>query len=266
MRELRLSELAGLVTERGAVRVEEASEALGVSRETIRRDLAVLAKRGLVRRTHGGAAVSGRVLTERSASERELENGPAKEAIAALAASDLVEDGMAIMLDGGTTTASLARRLAGRELTVVTSSIAIADILLPTSTELVLLGGQVRRRSGMTVGPLAEAMCALVHCDVAFISGPAVSARNGLTDSYAEGVRIKGAMLAHCDQSYIVADSSKLGRTAFLKVCELADVTGLVTDAAIAPEEMEELSAAGATVLVAPPADESDQEGIGHVG
>ena len=266
MRELRLAELCGLVTERGAVRVEEASEALGVSRETIRRDLAVLAKRGLVRRTHGGAAVSGRVLTERSASERELENGPAKEAIAALAAAELIEDGMAVMLDDGTTTAALARHLAGRELTVVTSSLAIADVLLPTSTELVLLGGHVRRRSGTMVGPLAEAMCALVHCDVAFISGPAVSARSGLMDSYAEGVRIKGAMLAHTDLSYIVADSSKVGRTAFLKVCDLTEVTGLVTDTGIAAEDLDDLRSVGAAVLVAPSLDELDQEGIDHVG
>lgn len=264
MREVRLTELCGLVAERGAVRVEEASEALGVSRETIRRDLATLAQRGLVRRTHGGAAVSGRVLTERSVSERELENGPAKEAIAELVVADLVEDGMAIMLDGGTTAATLARRLAGRQLTIVTSSIAVAEILMPTDTDLVLLGGQVRQRSGMTVGPLAEAMCSLVHCDAAFLSGPAVSARNGLMDSYAEGVRVKSAMLANSDSTYIIADSSKLGRTAFLKVCDLTDVTGIVTDDGITSALLDEFRASGAAVLVAPTADEADNEGKRH--
>ncbi|MCA0295527.1 MAG: DeoR/GlpR family DNA-binding transcription regulator [Actinobacteria bacterium] len=264
MRELRLTELCDLVAERGAVRVEEASEALGVSRETIRRDLATLAERGLVQRTHGGAAVSGRVLTERSVSERESENGQAKEAIAALVASELVEDGMAIMLDGGTTAAAVARRLAGRQLTVVTSSLAIAASLMPTTTDVVLLGGQLRERSGMTVGPLAEAVCALVHCDAAFLSGPALSARGGLMDSYAEGVQIKGAMLAHSDSAYIITDSSKLGRTAFLKVCDLADVTAVVTDGGADPAAIDELRVSGATVLTAPMAVTAGIEGKRH--
>jgi len=115
------------VLREGSVEVDSIAQALDVSRETIRRDLAALASRGLVRRTRGGATAPGGSLTELDLSVRSTEHHAAKAAIARYVAARLVDDGTSVALDTGTTTLEVARALRGRKITVVTPSLPVIN-------------------------------------------------------------------------------------------------------------------------------------------
>jgi DeoR/GlpR family transcriptional regulator of sugar metabolism len=251
MRAVRLETLRDLVEARGAVNVEEAAEELNVSKETIRRDMGELAARGLVNRTRGGAAAFGSSLTERDLDQRRLRNGAEKTAIARYIAEHLVQDGMSVGLDGGTTTLELARQLAGRDVTVVTSSIPVVMELAHTKTNVTVLGGELRSRSMTVGGPFATDMMGQFHTDVSVVSGPAIGPREGLMDSYADGVALKRAMIQNSDSAYAALDSSKIGRRSFVTVCALADLDAIITDATVSAEDLASFEESNIKIYIA---------------
>jgi DeoR/GlpR family transcriptional regulator of sugar metabolism len=251
MRAVRLETLRELVEARGAVNVEDAAAELNVSKETIRRDMGELAARGLVNRTRGGAAAMGSSLTERDLDQRRLRNGQEKSAIARYIVEHLAFDGMSIGLDGGTTTLEIARQLAGRDVTVVTSSIPVVIELAHTKTTVTVLGGELRSRSMTVSGPFATDMMGQFHTDVAVVSGPAIEPRDGLMDSYADGVALKRAMIHNSDATYAALDSSKIGRRSFVTVCGLADLDGIVTDSKVTAEDLASFEESSIKIFIA---------------
>ncbi|TAM66968.1 MAG: DeoR/GlpR transcriptional regulator [Microbacteriaceae bacterium] len=244
MRELRLQDLRGLVDSLGALEVDVASERLGVSRETIRRDMGELAEKGLIRRTRGGAASLSRSLTERDLDQRQFRNSAQKAAIAQYVADEFVRDGMAIALDGGTTAMAIAKALAGRDLTIVTASIPIVMELSHSSrTSVIVVGGELRKKSMTAGGPYASSMMDHFRTDIAFVSGPAISVQDGLMDSYAEGVALKHSMIEHAATVYAVLDSSKLGGRSFVTICDARELDGIVTDSSASKQQLAEFAA-----------------------
>ncbi len=217
----------------GSVEVEAGARELKVSRETIRRDLAALAGQGLVVRTRGGATATGTSLTERDLDLRSTEQRAEKEAIARYVADHLVEDGTSVALDNGTTMTAIARELRGRPITVVTASLPVINELAASDTTVVVVGGLLRGRSMATVGSVAEHLTRQFQCDLALMSGPAISAELGLMDTDLDAVAVKQGMLAHARRGYAVLDHTKLERTAFTVVCPLDELTGLVTDSGV---------------------------------
>jgi DeoR/GlpR family transcriptional regulator of sugar metabolism len=238
MRAVRLEALRDLVESRGAVNVDVAATELNVSRETIRRDMGELAARGLVNRTRGGAAAVGSSLTERDLAQRRQRNRPDKIAIGRYIVDHLIHDGMSVGLDGGTTTLEVARALAGRDVTVVTSSIPVVTELAHTNTTVTVVGGELRSRSMTVGGPFAADMMGQFHTDLAVVSGPAISPHDGLMDSYADGVALKRVMIHNADATYAAMDSSKIGQRSFVTVCALDDLDGIVTDARVSSADL----------------------------
>ena len=248
MRELRLRKLQEAVLREGSVEVDSIAQALDVSRETIRRDLAALASRGLVRRTRGGATAPGGSLTELDLSVRSTEHHAAKAAIARYVAARLVDDGTSVALDTGTTTLEVARALRGRKITVVTPSLPVINELAGTDTTVLVIGGVLRGRSLGTVGPVAERTVRQFHCDLALISAPAITADAGLMDTDLDGVAVKQCLLEHAAMAYAVLDHTKLGRTAFAAVCAARALTGIVTDDGADPADLHEFREIGLEV------------------
>lgn len=214
----------------GSVEVESIAQELDVSRETIRRDLGVLARQGLIQRTRGGATAPGNSLTEIDITVRSAEHHAAKAAIGRYVAACLVEDGTSVALDTGTTAHEIARAIRGRKMTVVTPSLPVINELAGTETAVVVIGGVLRGRSLGSVGPIAEQTARQFHCDLAFISAPAVNPEFGLMDTDLDGVAVKQCLLEHATRVYGVFDHTKLGRTAFATVCGVEALTGIVTD------------------------------------
>lgn len=252
MRELRLRKLQEVVERDGSVEVDSIAAELDVSRETIRRDLGTLADKGLVVRTRGGATAPNTSLTELDLTQRSTEQQSEKRAIARYAAQHLVEDGMSIGLDTGTTTTEIARAVRGRKITVVTPSLPAINELAASDTAVIVVGGYLRGLSMATVGPIAELVTRQFQCDLAFLSGPALNAEVGLMDTDLDGIAVKQGMLAHAREGYVVLDHTKLERAAFAKVCSLDALTGLVTDDGADPVSLQSYEESGLDVLVAP--------------
>jgi DeoR family fructose operon transcriptional repressor len=246
--------IASLVAERGRVSVTAVADQFGVTTETVRRDLAVLERAGMLRRVHGGAVPAGALtLVETGLGERHGTRTEAKRKIAA-AALDLLPgmDG-SLVLDGGSTTAALAEALpAERRLYVATNSVPIAYRLtgLP-AVALHVLGGRVRGITQTAVGDSTVRALADLRVDVAFLGTNGISTAHGFsTPDEAEAIT-KRAMARAAQRVVVLADSSKLGREHLVRFAALEDVDCLVTDADADPDAVAELESAGLEVVQA---------------
>ena len=248
--EARRNRLRNLVQQRGFASLGELSDSLQVSESTVRRDLEQLEQGGDVRRTHGGAFWTGDTSTMRVFETRRDDYWQAKSSIGR-AAAQLVEDHDTILLDGGSTTYELARQLVGRPLQVVTNSLPVAHLLSASeSIDLIMIGGCVRGRTAVAIGPMAEAMLASINVGKAFLSVAGVTER-GYFNSDMMLVESEKAMLSAADQTIVVTDSSKFGRVSLSRLCGLHDVHSVVTDEGVATEWKELLESANVELVLA---------------
>jgi DeoR/GlpR family transcriptional regulator of sugar metabolism len=241
------------VRTQGAASAEELSRSLGVSVETIRRDLRGLRDQGLLNRVHGGAMPSRRT-SEGSFAARSTLNLARKQAIAAFAAS-LVGAEETIVIDTGTTPLELARALpASFHGRVLTNSVPVAAVLCDRSDiELLLCGGQVRPGDGACSGIHAAAFFADFYADKAFLGAGGVHPEAGLTDYYPAEAAVRRMITAHSAATYVLADSSKLGIIAVSRVCTLDQLTAVITDDQEAPGTAAGLAASVALLRAATP-------------
>ncbi len=246
----RQARIAELIAIEGECSVEFLARQLGVSGMTVRRDLSAMAAAGKVIRTHGGATAAERVSFEFQFLSRTRENREAKEAIAT-AAAGLVRDGQSVMLDSGTTTLALAGHLRGRKgITVITTSLPIASALqFCENVQVLLLGGLVQRGAPDLAGALTEANLETLRADVAFIGADGVDAKGNVYNNSLAVGRMLAKMAAAANRVYVVADSSKIGRTALSRFGNVAEWDGLVTDPGVDRTLASALEAAGVRLI-----------------
>jgi DeoR/GlpR family transcriptional regulator of sugar metabolism len=218
----------------GAVRVSDLVARLGVSDMTVRRDLDVLAGRGLVEKVYGGAtSVVGKSTDEPGFEAKSVRQRAQKEAIADLAAG-LVKPGTAIGLSAGTTTWTLARFLDDiPDLTVVTNSIRVADVLQQSgrTDRTVVLTGGVRTPSDALVGPVADLTVRSMHVDLLFMGVHGMEERGGFTTPNLLEAETNRALVRSARQLVVVADHTKWGIVGLSTIATLDQVDVLVTDA-----------------------------------
>lgn len=216
-----------LLSERGALSVSHLSKELGVSEVTIRSDLKELEERGLLSRSRGGAhpALHQGIL------ERQNQNTEQKTRIAR-AAAELVRDGDTIMIEAGTTTALVVRHLIGkRDVHVVTNSTLVFSYArLNPALQITLTGGEFRRETESMVGPVALRTLAGLNVRLAFVGTDGFSLEKGMTTQLFEGAEIVKAMRRCARETFLVADSTKYGKTGFVDVLPLSEIDGLITD------------------------------------
>jgi DeoR family fructose operon transcriptional repressor len=252
--EERQQAIAARVLSHGRASVAELAQAYDVTTETVRRDLAVLDRAGVVRRVHGGA-VPMRALhvVEPGVDEREITRADHKEAIARAAAEFLPLSGATVLFDAGTTTARVAAMLpADRELVAVTNSVPIAARLAAMpSISLQLLGGRVRGLTQAAVGePVLRALDAL-RVDIAFIGTNGITVRHGLSTPDSDEAAVKRAMVRCANYVVVLADSSKIGREEFVSFAAIDKVDALITDREIRAADRTALTEQGIEVVVA---------------
>jgi DeoR family transcriptional regulator, fructose operon transcriptional repressor len=249
----RRAELVRLVRSRGQVTVTELAALFDVSLDTIRRDLDLLAGRGLLARTHGGAVpVDELAMHDTPFAERLNAQKIAKTRIAQAAAA-LISDGETLILNGGSTTRAVATELASRRnLTVVTNNLSIPAVLSSDAVrDVYVLGGQYRPESQVTIGEVRFAPVSGISADRAVIGVGGITAHAGLsTTLLAEAVMIE-AMISAASRTIVVADASKFGHNAFAHIVPLSRIHVLVTDARPSAELGAALDDAGVEVLVA---------------
>jgi DeoR/GlpR family transcriptional regulator of sugar metabolism len=239
----------------GAVRVSDLVERLGVSDMTVRRDLDVLANRGLVDKVYGGAtSVAGRSVDEPGFEAKSVRQLPEKEAIGRLAAT-LVRPGAAIGVSAGTTTWTLARFLADvPQLTVVTNSIRVADVLrqgAPHDRTVVLTGG-VRTPSDALVGPVAVGALRTLHLDLVFLGAHGMAAHAGFTTPNLDESGANRAFVESAGRLVVVADHAKWGVVGVSTFADLGEADILVTDDGLPEDARETLTERVDDLLIAP--------------
>jgi DeoR/GlpR family transcriptional regulator of sugar metabolism len=248
----RRNRLLELIRQRGFASLSELVEELGVSESTIRRDLDFLEEGGSAKRTHGGVFYTGSSPQLPHFEERQPAQWELKKAIARRTA-ELIEPGDTLLLDGGTTTYEVARLLIGKALQVVTNSLPVANLLAShTATDLVLIGGYVYPRSGVTLGPYANDQLAQLNVRKTVLSVAGVNER-GFYNSNLLLVETERAMMHAADRVIVVADSTKFGRQSLAHLCPLNAVQTLVVDEQLPPEWQERIVAAGVQLLLAAP-------------
>jgi len=252
--EERQQAIASLVISKGRASVAELAQAYDVTTETVRRDLAVLDRAGVLRRVHGGAVpVRALHLVEAGVGERETTRSEHKEAIAVAAAEFFPLSGASVLIDAGTTTARIAAQLpTDRELVVVTNSVPVAARLaaMPSVT-LQLLGGRVRGLTQAAVGEQTLRVLDMLRVDIAFIGTNAISVGHGLSTPDSDEAAVKRAMVNSANYVVVAADSSKVGREDFVSFAPISSVDTLITDSEINDEDRKQLTQHGVEVVVA---------------
>jgi DeoR/GlpR family transcriptional regulator of sugar metabolism len=197
---------------------------------------------------HGGAVDAA---NEPGFSQIEVERFEIKDRIGA-AAARLVEDGMTVMVDIGTSTLQLARHLHGRRITVVTTNLAVVEELLPDpGIELVLPGGIVRRNYRSLVGVLAEDSLRQIKSDILFLGTSGVDQEMGVWDTTMVEVPIKRLMIAGASEVVLLADAAKFSMTGMVRICGPESISHIVTDAPLPAACRSAVDSAGIEVVVA---------------
>jgi DeoR family transcriptional regulator, aga operon transcriptional repressor len=256
----RWNALLELLTESGRVSVEEAATRLTVSQATIRRDFDQLAQQQMITRTRGGAVANG-VSYDLPLRYKTAKHSAEKQRIGTAAAS-LVEPGMVVGLNGGTTTTEVARALAVRpdlsgnvddaQLTVVTNALNIANELLVRSRmKIVVTGGVVRPQSFELVGPLGGNILREVTLDIALLGVDALDVTLGAAAHHEGEAAMNSLMVGRARRVVIIADSSKLGGHAFARICPIDRVDTLITDSGATPDVVSAFEQAGVRVICA---------------
>ncbi|MCA9177201.1 MAG: DeoR/GlpR transcriptional regulator [Planctomycetales bacterium] len=257
--ETRREQILEIVRSKGFASLPSLAQTLRVSESTIRRDLDHLEEAGATRRTHGGVLYSGPSPHLPHFDHRQATNWHRKQQVAARAA-ELIEDGDTLLLDGGSTTYELARELHQRrlQLQIVTNSLPVATLFTShDNVDLVLIGGYLHGRTGVTLGPYANQMLADLNVRLAVLSVAGITQR-GYFNSNLLLVETERQMVAAADEVVVVADSDKFGRSSLALLGPLGSVNTLVSDHQMPSHWRQELKAAGVRVIVAEPVDAPD--------
>ncbi|MBC7584521.1 MAG: DeoR/GlpR transcriptional regulator [Tardiphaga sp.] len=234
----------------GEIDVDDLARRFDVSASTVRRDLQHLSRNNAVRRTYGGAILTGPA-AETTLEQRLAVQGKQKQAIAC-AAAELIRDGDTLILDAGSTVAAFGRLLLQRRLRVITNNLALLPFLAKApSIDLVVLGGALRTTSMSTMGPLAHDALRRMTADRAIMSADGVVSGRGLCEADLEQVALKSLMMEQAKDVIVLADAGKLGRAEQSAWAPLPPRWTLVTDAGASDEQRQRLTDAGARVIVA---------------
>jgi DeoR/GlpR family transcriptional regulator of sugar metabolism len=229
--EARRSRLAELLQERGYLPISDLCQELGVSEATARRDLSALEKEERITRTYGGALIEFNA-TFTSFRERLRQNAEAKEAIARTAVS-LVQPGMRIYLDAGTTAFAVAKELRHRlpdHLTIITNNLALVEVLGSLGgAKTIFLGGELLERQSVLLGKEALQAVRRQEIDLAFLSAQGMNSE-GLWNSQRDIVRFQHAVMNRATRTCFCLDRSKFGRTAPEHLLSWGDIKTLASD------------------------------------
>lgn len=248
----RRMKILDLIREDGHAKVQELSRIFGVTEVTIRQDLEELERSGYIQREHGGAFlkdVGSFAKTGKLFNQTHMEE---KAQIARLAAS-FIRDGDCIILDSGSTTTEIAKLLFNRnDLTVITNALNIALILGENpGINLVVTGGEFKAPTLSLTGKMAADSLCDIHAGKLFLATAGISAEMNLTYPSLSDLLVKAAMIKAVEHVYLVADSSKIGVSAFASLGSISMVNTFITDSRISQENRERIEAENIEILMA---------------
>jgi len=230
----RREKILDLLREDGSAKVIKLSKIFKVSEVTIRQDLVKLENDGFITREHGGAFLKNFEDSVKSFTLLNQDNIEKKQIIGRTAAA-LVQQGETIILDSGSTTTEIARSLIGKTgITVITNALNIAMMLgAEPGIEVVVTGGEFKPPTLSLTGQKAANFFEDINVDKLFLATAGISLRSGLTYPSISDIVVKKAMIDASDTTYLVADSSKIGKNAFASLGALSLIDYIITDDAV---------------------------------
>lgn len=229
----RRSRILEFAENKGFVSLTDLASHVGASESTVRRDLEYLDSIGQVRRTRGGAAYVGESMMD---FDSRVGHASVQKQRMARFAADLIQPGESILMDGGTSTLEVARRLAGKQIQVVTNSLPIAGLLVnKPEIELIFVGGYMYPNTGVALGPIAIQTLETINVRRLVMSVGGMT-RQGLFNSNTLLVETERRMMECAAEVMVVCDSSKLGHAALAHLCPLTDIDRMVVDDGITDE------------------------------
>lgn len=217
---------------RGSVSVQELKELYGVSEVTVRKDLDELSGNGLIFRTHGGAMIKYQSKQDLRFSDLTVLYPDEKKAIARRSL-EFIEDGDSIIFDASTTVLELALMLnesSLEDITVITSSVKVSEVLIRDGINVVLLGGNVNKKMASVYGPLTEAQLRLLNVDKCFIGVNGVDIEYGISVGGFSEAALKNAMRQSAKMFFVLTDHSKFQKKYMARVMSIGEVSGIITD------------------------------------
>lgn len=244
----RFDEIYAILKERTSATVQYLQKRLYVSEATVRRDLSAMEKAGLIRRVWGGAIISTSAERDIPSFVRNRTNSEKKARIAA-AASTLLRENSSIFIDSSTTCHHLVPFLSKyKQLTVITNSLQLQQLLLEhTNVTVHLLGGQVFEK-GILVGHLAVASVRQYHTNMMFFSCSGISTQKGLSSVESKVLEVTREMMQHSDTKVLLCDSSKVNKQAMWHLADIQDLDYIIMDEA--PKDPALLNAMGSRLIV----------------
>lgn len=227
----RQEEILSILEKQKTISIANLAGELYVSEATVRRDIHTLEKAGLVRRVYGGVMLPKYVTaTDPPLSLRAQESRPQKEQIA-IRAAELLYDGASLFMDASSTVQHMIPYLKPyRDLTVITNSLRVIELLDGTDIRVLCTGGQYISRNRALAGPAAIEMVQHVNADFFFFSSQGISLTGEISDFSGEETALRKQMIFRATRSYFLCDQSKIGLSYLYKLCDSTDIDGILCD------------------------------------
>ena len=240
--EERLQTIAEKLEREGRIVTKDLVDELNTTPVTLRKDLLLLEKRGLLKRTHGGAVKVNRLYPGQALNEKEKINLEEKIRIVRKAAT-FVAEGDTIILDSGSTTSLLAKELRNfKRLVVITNALNIASDLSDTNVEVIVVGGNLLKMAATMVGPLADDTLRKVSADKLFMGVDGVDINIGLTTPDINEAKTSRVMMESAGEVFLLVDASKFGRRSLGVISPLSAIDKLITTRHLSEEEFQQLN------------------------
>jgi DeoR family transcriptional regulator of aga operon len=235
----------------GSIKVLDLCTELNVSSVTIRKDLQMLEDMNLVYRTHGGGTLANPYAADRHVNEKEKLNAAQKAEIGE-AAARLIDPNDCIIIASGTTVLSFARQINAKDnLTVITAALNVASELSSRpNTEIILLGGFLRKSSTSVTGPYAEKILDDFACSKLFLGVDGIDTEFGLTTTNVMEAQLNRKMIQVTQKTIVLADSTKFGKRGFGKICGMEDIHQIITDKGVSPHIVETITGMGIELTI----------------
>lgn len=237
----RRNKIAELIIANGSIKVGELAKTFDVSTETIRKDLIYLDKKGIIKKSHGGALSSLEII-EKPLEDRNTENYEVKLAIANKA-QEFIKDNAVIFIDAGSTTLCLAKLLSVKKgLTIITNSVSALNVLANSQNTVHMSGGQLNNTTMALEGFGATNFLSKIKVDIAFLGSSGFKEHNGPTSIDFSDAEVKRIMIRNSKQNFVLADSKKTRSTAMVEYASWKSIDHLIIDDKISVKDEQLLS------------------------
>lgn len=252
MRQPRHERIIQLVKQNGYMSIDALAKELDVTPQTIRRDINMLAEEDILRRYHGGAGLGSNSVQNEDYAKRKVWNQQEKDRIASLVAEH-IPNNSSLFMNIGTTVESVARSLQDHTgLKIITNNLNVASIFSGNEEfEVTIAGGTVRQRDGGIIGEATIDFIRQFKVDYAVMGISGIDEDGTLLDFDYREVRVAQAMIEHARKIFLVADHSKIGRNAVVKLGHISQVTAMFTDLQPPETLMQQIETAGVQLYLA---------------